>query len=212
MSTFDFTIAPQLVTVELISNTALSPSPFTGGAQTLARDGQRWMVTHTWNAVRGDVRAEIMAFLASLNGQEHRVRLFDPDNPKRGSYGGTPVVDGAGQSGDTLAIRGCTASVTNWIRKGDYFAVIVNGEPELKMSIADTNTDGTGHANLSFRPKLRTSPIDGAAIRVDDGVLTRPSGVFVLAEPTVGWSSRPGNPSRVSSIVAQFVEDIFFTL
>lgn len=201
-----FTTVPQAVTAELIANTAVSPSPLTGSAQTLARVGMRWLITHSWHDVIGDERGEVMALIAFLKGQENRVRLSAMDNPANGAYGGSPTVNGASQTGSSLAIGGA-GTVTDWIKAGDYFSTSVNGEHELKMATQDSSSSG-GNATLVFEPPLRDSPANGSAIFVGDGG-TKPRGLFMMAENAAGWSSSPGGKSNIS---VQFSEDIFGTL
>jgi hypothetical protein len=210
MSIFDLPIAPQAVTMDLIDNSGVSPSAFTGGAQTIARGGFRWVAGYTWAAINGDDRAVMMGFIASLRGRENRVRLPVYDNPTRGSYGGTPLVAGASQTGSTITIDGA-GSVTNWIKAGDYFSIIVNGEPELKMCTGDRSSVGGDIFGLPFEPRMRASPGNNNAIRVADGVLTPPAGIFMMVDNQAGWSSRPGDPSKVSAIALTFVEDIYAT-
>jgi hypothetical protein len=75
---------------------------------------------------------------------------------------GTPQVKGAGQTGGTLNIDGCTASVTNWMMAGDYFSV----NSELKRLTRNASTDGAGETTLYFEPILRVTPADNATLTV----------------------------------------------
>ena len=211
MSTFDLPVTPARVRMEPRANTGLFPSPLLASAQTVNRGGQKWACTLTFPPLRGRNRANMMSLVTKLEGQENRLRVAVTDNPKDGAYGGTPLVTGAAQTGSSLAIDGCTANVTNWIREGDYLSVIVNGEPELKICTADASSDGLGNVTVQFKPNLRASPADNAVIYVEDGVLTRPTGVFLLEEPDAGWDSRPGHPSKVGSFVLNLVEDVWAT-
>ena len=70
------------------------------------------------------------------------------------------VVNGASQTGSTLAIDGCTADVFGWGIAGDYF----NVGGELHQLTEDADTDSSGETTLTFKPALRTSPVDNAAI------------------------------------------------
>ena len=103
------------------------------------------------------------AFLLNLEGSVNTFNGYDPDaREPRGPAGGTPLVKGGGQAGSTLAVDGCTAGITGWMRAGDYFSV--NGE--LKMLTRDADTDGSGEATLHFKPALRNSPADDAPLAV----------------------------------------------
>jgi hypothetical protein len=171
-------------------------SPLTGTIQTVDRGGERWVITLQFQNLNGDNRGELQGFLAKLNGQQHRFTLPNHAEPQRGAFGGTPLVAGGSQTGVSLDIDGCSATITNWMRAGDWFSV--NGE--LKMSTADVNSDGGGLATLSFTPRLRSSPADNAAITTSLG-----TGTFILADNGVSWSNSPGGFSDLS-ITA--IEDI----
>lgn len=197
--------------MQLVASTALFPSPLLSSISTLKRGSQLWRATYAFSTLRNDDRAEMMALIAELGGQENRLRVPVFDNPKRGAYGGTPLVDGAGQTGKSIDIKGLSTGITDWIKRGDYFSIVVNGQPELKICRADASSDGSGLATLVFEPKLRAVPADEAAIYVEDGVLTKPEGLFILTEQTNGWSSRPGHPSKVSTVTLQMIEDVFIS-
>ena len=213
MTTFDLTQAPSTLNMELASNTAVFQSPLLGSVQTLDRGGMKWMAQYNYTNISAAKRGELMGLVASLRGQANRLRVSVYDNPIRGLYGGTPLVDGASQTGSTLNIKGCTINITNWIRAGDYFSVVVNGEHELKICTADANSDGTGLiTGLAFEPRLRASPANSAIIQVEDGVLDKPEGVFYLTGTNVGWSSRPfQTTSELSSMTLLLTEDVFST-
>ena len=210
MTIFDLNQTPTAVSMEIVGNTGLFASPLVASAQTLARS-TKWNARYSFANQRDDDRGDLLGTIAALRGQDNRLRVSVFDNPKRGDYGGTPLVDGAAQTGFALNIKGATPTITNWIRKGDYFSVEVNGEHELKMAIADATSDGGGLVVLSFTPRLRAAPADDAVIFVEDGVLTKPQGIFLLEAADTGWSSRPGSPSKISSVALSMTEDVFAT-
>lgn len=211
MTTHNLTVRPNSVQISLQSNTGLFTSALIGNAQTIDRGGMKWQAVLSYLNLRNADRAELMALIAELRGQANRVRVEVADNPARGAYGGTPLVDGASQTGNALTVDGLSTSVTNWIRRGDYFSVDVNGEHELKIATADASSDGTGDITLNFEPRLRASPLDNAAIYVQDGVLSRPQGVFQFSGAVNGWSSRPGAQSKLTNATLNLIEDVFAT-
>ena len=210
MTTFDLNQTPSNVQIELQGNTGLFGSPLIASAQTIGR-AVKWAARYNFNQMRNDARADLIGTIASLRSQENRIRVPVFDNPKRGLYGGTPLVDGASQTGFTLNAKGATINITNWIRKGDFFSINVNGEHELKMATVDASSDGTGLILLTFEPRLRAAPLDNAVIFVEDGVLQKPEGVYLLEGAINGWTSRPGFPSKISSVALNFIEDVFAT-
>jgi hypothetical protein len=70
----------------LVANTAAFTSPLSGTTRTLARGGDRWACTLTFNNLRDSQRAILQAFLAQLRGQANRVYLRDHAYRRRGSF------------------------------------------------------------------------------------------------------------------------------
>ena len=210
MSTLDLTAVPNFVAMQLQGNTAVYTSPLVASQQTLDRGGLKWRATYTYTNLRNDVRADMMGLLAALRSQANRMRVPVYDNPIRGAYGGTPIVDGSAQVGSSINLRGLSNNITDWIKAGDYFSVDVNGVHELKMCTADASSNGTGLITVPCEPRLRASPIDAAAIWVEDGVLPKPQGVFLLSTSEAVWSSQPGIAKR-SNTSLEMIEDVFAT-
>ena len=147
----------------LQGNSQTFSSPLSGDTQTVAYPGARWVATFTLVPKKRDDMAEITAFLANLQGVAGRFYGYDPNaTTPRGIATGTPLVNGASQTGKTLVTDGWTTSQTGILKAGDYFQV--NGE--LKMVTADCNSDGSGNATISFTPALRDSPANNATITV----------------------------------------------
>jgi hypothetical protein len=103
-----------------------------------------------------------------------------------GPQGGTPLVDGAGQTGGTLNTKGWTAAAGLRLRKGDIFTIAnvfavnpVSGDtlPDLQQFVVlnDVSSDASGNAQIPISPQIivsgpyRTvsaSPANNAAITV----------------------------------------------
>lgn len=209
MSTENLIVTPQIVVMMLRGNTGIFESPLSGTFQTVDRGGLHWALTYTWTELRGADRAEMMGLVAALRSQANRVRVKVHDNPKAGAYGGTPLVDGASQTGSSILLKGA-GTVTDWIKRGDYISFDVNGEHELKMCTSDATSSG-GAVTVNFEPRLRFSPSNNAAVFVEDGVLAKPQGVFMLGNSETGWSSRPATDGR-TAMSLQFLEDVFGTM
>lgn len=198
MTTYAFpSITPTEMSIGVMSNTRAFTSPFSGAVQTEERGGARLKLRMVFANLSGADRQDMIAFLAKLNGMEHRFTVRDYGHTQRGTFGGTPLVKGAGQTGATLLIDGCTTGVTNWIRAGDQFKV----GNELKIVTADLNSNGSGEVTLAFRPKLRTSPADNAAITTSS-----PTGTWMLTQDTVDWATGPG--PAFSDFVIEAIEDV----
>lgn len=186
MTTYSFpTLTQQApVTLEwaLQSNTQTFTSPLNGTVQTMELPGARWRASFAFQNLSDADAATLQAFLTKLRGQANRFTLYNFARPKPNGVGtGTPLVNGASQTGTTLVTDGWTASQTGILKAGDFFSV--NGE--LKMCVADCNSDGSGNATITFEPPLRAAPADNAAITV-----TNPTTTFMLTEATSKWVTR----------------------
>jgi hypothetical protein len=103
-----------------------------------------------------------------------------------GPLGGTPLVNGASQSGASLITDGWTAAAASRLKKGDIFTIanVYAANPWTRKSTgslrqftvtADVSSDGSGNATLAISPAIVTSgpyqnvdagPADNAAITV----------------------------------------------
>ena len=81
-----------------------------------------------------------------------------------GAGGGTPRVNGASQTGATLATENWTAGITNIVRAGDV--IRVEGLNQLITILDDGDSDGSGQVALAIDPGIVVggSPADHAAI------------------------------------------------
>jgi hypothetical protein len=166
---------------------------YTGALRTASLPGARWLFRAQWNVNNNLGRAQgdaLRALLVKLRGGANRLLMYDIAQPTfRGVGGGTPLVQGAAQTGITLAIDGCPISTTGWALPGDKFSV--NGE--LKMIVSQANTDGAGQVTLTFEPPLRASPADNAPLTI-----LQPTARFVLVGPDVSWIHETTITSGVS--------------
>lgn len=197
MTTYAFpSITPTEMTFGVITNTRTFTSPFSGAVQTESRSGERLKMRMVFRNLSGADRQDLIAFLMKLNGMEHRFTVRDYSQVQRGAFGGTPLVNGVGQTGISLNVDGCSNSITNWIRAGDHFKV----GNELKIATADASSNGSGQIILAFRPTLHVSPADNAAITT-----TSPTGTWMLASD-VDWSTGAG--PIFTDFVIDAVEDV----
>lgn len=96
---------------------------------------------------------------------------------------GTPVIDGASQSGDSVRTRG-------WINDaqvmaaGDYLSYDTTRGRSLHMVVEDPISDGYGNVSIRVEPPIRTAPADGAAIDT-----TTPSCIMTLQGGMTGAPS-----------------------
>lgn len=187
----DFPTSVGLVDLNLSLRYAISRSEaeFSFVEQIVEHDGQMWLLEGDFGRIGDRETAEIMQnFLFSLQGKKGTFLFGDPAaTSPRGSWGGTPVVDGAGQTGNVLNVRGFPNSTNNVAMIGDYIQLGSGSSSKLhKIVHANVNSDGTGKGVLNIVPKLRTSPADGATI-----VFNNARGLFRLGSNENGYNLKP---------------------
>jgi hypothetical protein len=157
----------------------IAASPFTGSQQTQEWPGNWWEADVTLPPMtRSDAEAWV-TFLIGRHGMSRKFLMGDPSaKTPRGAATGTPVVDGAGQAGGIIAIRGYTPSVANIQREGDYIQI---GSRLYKILEAE-DSNVLGKATFDIFPNLRESPGDGDAV-----ITTNCKGTFRLASNDTEW-------------------------
>lgn len=166
MSTLTFptlSAAPAVCRFSLVPNTQRFESPLNRTVQTVELPGARWTATLEFRGISHADARTLKAFFAQLRGMAGRFYLGDYSHrTPAGSAAGTPLVNGASQTGSSLITDGWTPSQSNLLLPGDYIGV--NGE--LKIITAACSSDGSGNATLTFEPPLRAAPLDNAPITV----------------------------------------------
>ena len=163
-------VCPASLTWRPESNTKTFRSPFNGASQTVRFPGTRWVCSLTFN-----------------NLSDEKSRRID-------SLAGSPLVDGANQTGTELHSKGWTAGMVV-LRQGDYITV----NDELKMVTADVSSASNGTALIPFAPMLRSSPPANAVIEV-----ANPYGIFKLKDNQQGAGNRV--PGVFTSYTLEFEE------
>jgi hypothetical protein len=159
-----------------------SASPFTGEQQIYRHQGEWWEFEAGLPPMRRGVAEAWLAALTSLFGRHGTFLFGDPDGKTAfGTFTGTPLVDGAGQTGNVLATKGWTAAIT--LKAGNYIQLGSGAATRLHKLLKDAVTDGAGLAALDIFPRLRESPAADAAI-----VTTNCQGVFRL-NAAFEWSA-----------------------
>lgn len=91
-----------------------------------------------------------------------------------GAHGGTPLTNGAGQTGSTLVTDGWSTGVTGLLKAGDVFTIagVYEINPQSYESTgrlqhfvvqSDTDSDGSGNASISISPSIN----DGSLTTTD---------------------------------------------
>jgi hypothetical protein len=154
-------------------------SPYTFSQEVYEHAGKRWGIEVQVPPMKRADAEEWAAALASLRGRRGTFYFADPLGATgRGTFGGTPLIKGAGQTGGTIAIDGCSNNITNWIKKGDWVQIGTG----LHKSLTDANSNGSGEVTLELWPGPRTAPADNAAVTVVSA-----KGIFRLTSNERGY-------------------------
>lgn len=138
----------------------------TSGAEELRvdRKGGRFGATFTLPPMRADkAKVVVSRLLAAFYGETLLVEYPLLDEPQGAP--GSPVVDGAGQSGTTLEIRGLTPGYA--IKEGFWLTIVdENGRGYLHNNRTPIMVGADGTATITVAPMLRWPFLDGATIRL----------------------------------------------
>lgn len=174
-----------IMRVRLVANdvVGVSQSPFTAVQQVYRYTGQFWEADITLPPMKRADAEYWISFLLKLNGPFGTFLMGDPNGATaRGAATGTPLVNGAGQTGNELVTDGWTTSTTGILKAGDYIQLGTGATSRLYKVLDDVNSDGSGNATLTLWPDLRSAPADNAAITVSNTKTT-----FRLNSAQTSW-------------------------
>lgn len=171
MATFPRTAGalPRFATIPSFPN-GLQSWAQSGKAQVRSVTNMGRMWTETYPVLDTSL-ASVRALIANINKSMREGTLWQVQHPywgqtRLGAGGGTPLVNGASQSGSSLIIDGASAGITNYLRAGDIISLVVG--PVLYDIMADVNTNGSGQATLTIHPPIFSghSPADNAVVTI----------------------------------------------
>ena len=148
----------------LVTTTAVSASPFTGSLEVQDWGGEWWDYTLEMARMTGRDGRRLSAFLAALGGPRGRFLFRDPTIRQPGVTL-TPSVAGSFQTGGTLITAGWLPFSTPLLA-GDFFSLGSDAQTWLHQLTEDAVADEAGVAALNFVPRLRSAPVDGAALEI----------------------------------------------
>lgn len=153
------------ITLRAVNQTAMTMSPFTYKQQIHNHAGQRWEAEVQLPPMKSDTAEEWIAFLLSLNGRAGTFLLGDPNRTTaRGALGGTPLVNGADQTGSSISIDGCSSNVTGWMKAGDYIQLGSASTATLHKVLQDADTNSSGEVTLDIWPNIISAPANNASV------------------------------------------------
>lgn len=175
------------INLRAVNAVAISQSPFTFKQQVIAHQGQRWEAEITLPPMQRADAEVWVSFLVSLAGRRGTFTMGDPNAAAaRGSASstpGTPLVNGADQTGGSLTVDGLPASATGYLKVGDYIQLGGGSSATLHKVMTQVDSNTLGQAAIDLWPYVRTAPSDGATVTVGNT-----AGVFRLASNETNWS------------------------
>ncbi len=130
-----------------------------GASQRLNRLGNRFALTIVYPRLRPEPDGRILAQRVRQAVTEGALFAVPQPGVDLGMPG-NPVVNGGGQAGAMLEIRGFVPGYT--VREGQFFSILHGGRRYLHTAGAEVIADGSGWARLAVTPMLRISPANGA--------------------------------------------------
>ena len=165
----------------------------------LDRGGNRYRVAMTLPIRSGEDARRVVSRLLAAKSEGMKVEY-----PLQGVYQGTPgsfVVDGAGQSGNTILLRGGTP---HYAAKEGFWLTIHDGDATTQGYLhnvkAQSIADGSGGMELIVTPNLRIPFADGAHVE-----FAKPT-IEGLVDGDVSWSLAIGELVDSLSFVVEEAE------
>jgi hypothetical protein len=160
----------------LIMPSQTNVSEWTGRRQTVASGRGWWECQITLPPIVGTTNVNAWrSFIAKARGRANDFQI-PVDPTAQSASASTPLVNGASQTGRTLATDGWPVSTTVLVA-GQY--VTINNQ--LLQLTENITSNGSGVATLTFEPPVRTSPADNAAIEYKNPYCL----MYFVEEPTL---------------------------
>lgn len=174
--TFPSTPKPQTMSWRLVMPAQTNVSDWTGRRQTIASGRGWWECQITLPPISGTTRINAWrAFIAKSRGAANDFQV--PVDPTAQSAStATPRVNGALQTGRTLATDGWAVSTTV-LQAGQY--VTINNQ--LLQLTENVTSNASGVATLTFEPPIRVSPADNTLIEYKNPFCL----MYLVEEPTL---------------------------
>ena len=171
--------SPSSITPRLITTRGELRSAFGGSMQRISRTGSRW----AFDVVMPPMTAATALEWVNILEEADTCILRLPEPGITIGSPGTPLVNGATQTGTSLITDAWTASYAS--PKGKFVGVSVSGLQYLYQTTTAVTASGAGAATLVLRPMLRASPADNAALIVNPATV---EGFVTVADGALGIS------------------------
>ena len=160
----------------LIMPSQTNASEWTGRRQTIASGRGWWECQIVLPPIVGTTNVNVWrSFIAKARGRANDFQI-PVDPTAQSASASTPLVNGASQTGRTLATDGWPVSTT--VLVACQFVTINN---QLLQLTENVTSNGSGVATLTFEPPIRVSPADNAAIEYNNPYCL----MYFVEEPTL---------------------------
>lgn len=133
-----------------------------GGTVRVNRPGNRFRLNVTFPLMTPEVARVFVSRL--IRAKQEGLRLPYPLLSETQGSPGSPVVNGAGQSGTAIALRGLTAGYA--FAEGSWLSIVGGGQHYLHNVTNAVTANGSGLATVSIAPALRFPFPDGAVVHI----------------------------------------------
>lgn len=139
--------------------------PLGGEELFVSRKGGRWGATLTFPPMKAEKARVLISRLSEAWFSGALVKVEYPLAGVAQGIPGSPVIDGAGQAGNTINIRGLTPG---YLAKEGYWLTLIdeNGRGYLHNHRAVIVADESGLASLAISPEIRWPFADGAVVQL----------------------------------------------
>ena len=174
--TFPSTPKPNGMAWRLVMPSQTNISEWTGRRQTIASGRGWWECQLSLPPIVTSTRVNAWrSFIAKARGRANDFQI-PVDPTAQSASAATPLVNGASQTGRTLATDGWPVSTT--VLVAGQFVTIGN---QLLQLTENVTSNVSGVATLTFEPPIRVSPADNAAIEYKNPYCL----MYLVEEPTL---------------------------
>lgn len=192
------------IKLEAENKVGIAQSETSFAAQKQVHAGKRWRAAVTLPPMKQEEAEVYLSALISLNGMEGSFLMGDPTRinsmGSASTTAGTPVVDGANQTGNSLNIKGLPASATGYLKIGDYIQLGSGSASRLYKVLEQVDSDSAGKATLTLWPNIRSVTLDNEAVTVNNC-----RAVWRLVSNVTDWDI---NRATIYGISFECVEDL----
>ncbi len=182
-----------------IADLAIRPRLFSGNQEgvlggedlPIPRMGDRFAVDIVTSQLRQDAASrDLIGLLMEATTADARIELRLPNAPR--SLGSGIVIDGAGQTGSTILLRGAYRQ-TEFVRR--FFSIVHGGIHHVYMVRGRAMADADGRVALPIWPMLRFISADGDVCHFDQPMI---EGQLVGFDKGAGFQSNRTKPLTFS--------------